>query len=71
MWGRAFIHSRSEYRFHEGDLGRELTGAYSDSLDQAVKDDVAWLKSSRAIPEEIIISGWVYDTMGGAVRQVV
>jgi carbonic anhydrase len=39
-------------------------------LDQAVKDDVAYLKDSKLIPENIDISGWVYDVKTGKVRSV-
>lgn len=41
------------------------------SLDQAVKDDVEYLKGSKAIPSNITISGWVYEVETGKVRQVV
>jgi len=38
-------------------------------LDQAVKDDVAYLKSKK-IEEGIKISGWVYEVETGKVRKV-
>lgn len=40
-------------------------------LDQAVKDDVTFLKGSKAVPDSIKISGWVYDVKSGGVREVV
>jgi carbonic anhydrase len=40
-------------------------------LEQAVKDDVSYLKSSKAIPDNVTISGWVYEVETGKVRQVV
>lgn len=65
-------------------LGRSLREGFFDvdgnhddlltrvaSLDQAVRDDVELLKKSRAIPESITISGWVYDVRSGKVRKVV
>ncbi|KAL9092830.1 MAG: hypothetical protein Q9165_004248 [Trypethelium subeluteriae] len=39
-------------------------------LDQAVKDDLAYLKASPAIPGEVAVSGWVYDVGSGKVRPV-
>ena len=43
----------------------------SDSLEQAVRDDVAFLKGSKAVPDSVRVSGWVYDVKSGGVRQVV
>lgn len=40
-------------------------------LNRAVFDDVQFLKSQKAIPEHIKISGWVYEVENGNVRQVV
>ncbi|KAL9081160.1 MAG: hypothetical protein Q9157_000251 [Trypethelium eluteriae] len=34
-------------------------------LDQAVKDDLAFLEASRLIPGEVAVSGWVYDVGSG------
>lgn len=39
-------------------------------LDQAVRDDVSYLKASKAIPDSVTISGWVYEVETGKVRQV-
>ena len=39
-------------------------------LDQAVKDDVAYLTASKLIPGYVEVSGWVYDVSDGKVRQV-
>lgn len=41
------------------------------NLEQAVKDDVKFLKESKAIPESVVISGWVYEVETGKVRNVV
>lgn len=43
---------------------------FSD-LEQAVKDDIAFLKKQSAIPKDTAISGWVYEVETGRVRQVV
>ena len=40
-------------------------------LEQAVKDDVSFLRSSKAIPEDVKVSGWVYEVKSGKVRSVV
>lgn len=56
------------------EAGKELEGLdflpFPD-LDQAVKDDVEYLKGSKAIPSHVTISGWVYEVETGKVRQVV
>lgn len=36
--------------------------------EKGVKDDVTFLKASKAIPESVDISGWVYDVETGKVR---
>lgn len=44
--------------------------AYSDT-EAKVKEDVEWLEKNKAIPEDIKISGWVYELETGKVRSVV
>ncbi|KAG7004543.1 hypothetical protein G7Y79_00024g054930 [Physcia stellaris] len=39
-------------------------------LEQAVRDDVAFLRTSKAIPKSVNISGWVYDVETGKVGSV-
>ena len=39
-------------------------------LRQGVKDDVAFLRSSRAIARSVNVSGWVYDVETGKVSRV-
>lgn len=41
------------------------------NLEQAVKDDVKYLKESKAIPESAVVSGWVYEVETGKIRSVV
>ncbi|KAK6957180.1 hypothetical protein Daesc_002466 [Daldinia eschscholtzii] len=41
------------------------------NLDDAVKGDVEYLKRSAAVPEDVIISGWVYEVETGKVRRIV
>jgi carbonic anhydrase len=43
---------------------------FSD-LEQAVKEDVEFLKKQAAVPKEVAISGWVYEVETGKVRRVV
>ncbi|KAI0555462.1 beta carbonic anhydrase clade D [Xylaria curta] len=40
-------------------------------LDKAVKDDVEFLKVSTTVPDDVPITGWVYEVETGKVRQVV
>lgn len=40
-------------------------------LDEAVKDDVEFLRARETIPKDVTISGWVYDVKTGKARQVV
>lgn len=39
-------------------------------LDEAVRDDVAYLQGSKAVPESVTVSGWVYEVETGKVRAV-
>lgn len=41
------------------------------NLEQAVRDDVEWLRSHSALPQPVTISGWVYEVETGRTRQVV
>jgi len=43
---------------------------FSD-LEEAVRHDVSFLKLSKAIPDSVTISGWVYEVETGKVREVV
>jgi carbonic anhydrase len=40
-------------------------------LDQAVKDDVSFLRSTKLVPDSVTISGWVYEVETGKTRRVV
>lgn len=39
-------------------------------LEKAVEDDVEYLRASKAIPDSVTISGWVYEVEAGKVRQI-
>ena len=57
---------------------RERLGADADGIDflpfadvdQSVRDDVAAIRASRLVPDEVAVSGFVYDVRSGALRQV-
>jgi carbonic anhydrase len=40
-------------------------------LEGAVKDDIAFLKGSKAVPDSITITGWLYEVETGKVKKVV
>ena len=40
-------------------------------LEKGVEDNVNFLKESKAIPDSVTISGWVYEVETGKVRKVV
>ncbi|MCJ1323287.1 hypothetical protein MMC15_008642 [Xylographa vitiligo] len=40
-------------------------------LEKAIEDDVKLLKTSKAFPDSVAISGWVYEVETGKVRQIV
>ncbi len=40
-------------------------------LDQAVRDDVEFLRARSAVPDHVALSGWFYEVETGKVRKVV
>ena len=61
----------------EKNLGRSAAQEVSgldflpfSNVDQAVKDDVAFLRSQKVVPNSVNITGWVYEVETGKVRQV-
>jgi carbonic anhydrase len=40
-------------------------------LEGAVKADIAFLKGSKLVPDEVTISGWIYEVETGKTRRVV
>lgn len=46
-------------------------GGGSHGVENAVKEDVAFLKKQSAVPKDVAISGWVYEVETGRVRQIV
>lgn len=41
------------------------------NVEEAVKEDIEFLKRQSAVPKDVNISGWVYEVETGKVRQVV
>ena len=39
-------------------------------LEQAVKDDIKLLKGTKLVPDNITISGWIYEVETGKTKQV-
>ena len=39
-------------------------------LEEAVRKDVAFLKGTKTVPDNVAISGWVYEVESGKVRRV-
>lgn len=39
-------------------------------LENAVKSDVKLLRESKVVPDDVVISGWVYEVETGRVRRV-
>ncbi|KAK8849137.1 carbonate dehydratase [Apiospora arundinis] len=39
-------------------------------VEQAVRDDLAFLKQTTTIREDTVVSGWVYDVKSGAVKPI-
>ena len=39
-------------------------------LDQSVRDDVATIRSSPLVPDDVAVSGFVYDVRSGRLRRV-
>ena len=40
-------------------------------LEQAVKEDVQYLKDTKLVPDNVIISGWVYEVETGKTVRIV
>jgi carbonic anhydrase len=40
-------------------------------LEQGVKDDVAFIKASKVVPDSVTVTGWVYEVETGKVKEVV
>lgn len=67
-FGNDDLHAKTER-----DLGVDSSDIdflpFSD-LERSVRDDVAWLRSSPLVPDEIPVRGFVYDVASGRVTEV-
>ncbi|ROT40551.1 carbonic anhydrase-like protein [Sodiomyces alkalinus F11] len=68
------------YDIVDKNLGAEALGELKDrkldflafpDLEQAVKDDIEFLKGTRLVPETVTLSGWIYEVETGKTRRVV
>ena len=39
-------------------------------LERAVEDDIAFLKSTKLVPQSVTLSGWIYDIETGKTKRV-
>ena len=51
-------------------MARQLDFLAFPDLEQAVRADVEFLRSTALVPQSVIISGWVYEVETGKVRRV-
>jgi carbonic anhydrase len=62
---------RDKIRDEKGvDVGEVDYLTISD-VDQSVRDDVAEIRAVASLPDGVSVSGYVYDTQTGAIREVV
>ncbi|MCJ1441737.1 MAG: hypothetical protein MMC23_002229 [Stictis urceolatum] len=40
------------------------------NIDEAVRDDVAYIKRDQFIPKDVLVLGYVYDVFSGKLREV-
>ncbi|OIW26972.1 carbonic anhydrase [Coniochaeta ligniaria NRRL 30616] len=50
---------------------RKLDFLAFPELESAVKEDVAFLKSSKLVPDSVAVSGWIYEVETGKTKRVV
>lgn len=75
--GMLTFKNEDAYKVVEGNLGKagaEALGgldflAFTD-VDDAVRDDVKYLQDSKAVADDVTITGWVYEVETGKVRAV-
>ncbi|GAB7346812.1 hypothetical protein MBLNU459_g1910t1 [Dothideomycetes sp. NU459] len=59
----------------EKNLGKAATQELADldflpfqELDAAIKEDVTYLKQSKLVPDDVVISGWIYEVETGKIN---
>lgn len=40
-------------------------------LEQAVRDDIEFIRGSKLVPSQVVLSGWIYEVETGKTRRVV
>lgn len=40
-------------------------------LEQAVRDDIDFIRGSKLVPPQVVLSGWIYEVETGRTRRVV
>lgn len=75
--GMLTFKNEDAYQIVETNLGKEAKAELAGldflpfpDLEQAVRDDVEYVKASKAIPDNVTVSGWVYEVETGKVRAV-
>lgn len=75
--GMLTFKNEDAYKIVEGNLGKagaEALGGLDflpfPDLDDAVRDDVKYLRDSKAVADDVTITGWVYEVETGKVRAV-
>jgi len=78
--GMLTFNNEDAYGLVEKNLGSEATAelkshgldflAFS-KLEEAVKEDVKYLKGTKLVPDSVIISGWVYEVETGKTVKIV
>lgn len=58
------------------EAAQELQGSKLDflsfpKLEEAVEDDVKYLKGTKLVPDHVTITGWVYEVETGKTKQIV
>jgi len=52
-------------------IARRLDFLPFPDLEQAVKDDVKYLGDTKLVPDNVAVSGWIYEVETGKTRRVV
>lgn len=75
--GMLTFKNEDAYKVVEGNLGKagaEALGGLDflpfPDLDDAVRDDVKYLREIKAVADDVTITGWVYEVETGKVRAV-
>ena len=79
-YGMLTFENRDIYPIINRNLGQGATGELEvqsfdflpfPDLEEAVREDVEFLRKSQLVPRTVEVSGWVYEVETGKVREVV